>query len=88
MEYINKEKDASIITVDDAKNDDSELTTNVEPNERNEVRDFQNHCYVSGSKSSWRLFSNEVAERKHTVCRLQIHLDGEETIYFDSNKED
>ena len=54
----------------------------------NEVREFQNKQYVSGAEAAWRQCQNEVATRKPAVNRLQLHLPGEQTVYFDSNKKD
>ena len=52
----------------------------------NEVRESQNKWYVSGAEAYRH--QNEVADRKPAVNRLQLHLPGEQTVYFDSNKKD
>ena len=42
----------------------------------------------SGAEACWRLRENEIAERKPVVNRLQIHLKGEQTVYFDASDKD
>ena len=54
----------------------------------NEVREFQNKCYVSGAEAACHQCQNEVADRNPAVNRLQWHLPGEQTVYFDSSKRD
>ena len=85
--YVNKGADMATVSVDDAgKNTDGGEETDNEA--VNEVRQFQNKRYVGPAEAAWRLRGNEIAERKPTVCRLQIHLPGEQTVYFDSNDKD
>ena len=57
----------------------------VQEQHRNEVQEFQNKRYASGAEACWRLRENEIAERKPVVNRLQIHLKGEQTVYFDAS---
>ena len=52
----------------------------------NEVQQFQNKQYVSAAEAAWFQHQNEVAHRKPTVNRLQLHLPEERTAYFNSNK--
>ena len=54
----------------------------------NKVQDFQNKQYVSAAEAPWCQCHNEVADRKPAVNRLQLHVPGEQTVYFDSNKKD
>ena len=54
----------------------------------NEVRVIQNKCYVSGAEAACHQCQNEVADRNPAVNRLQWHLPGEQTVYFDSSKRD
>jgi hypothetical protein len=85
--YVNKGSDMATVSVDDAgKRGDDGDEKNSEA--VNEVREFQNKRYVGPAEGAWRLRGNEIAERKPTVCRLQIHLEGEQTVYFDSNDKD
>ena len=52
------------------------------------MREFQDKRYIGPANGSWRFCGSEIAERKPTVCRLQIHLEGDQTVYFDSNNKD
>ena len=53
-----------------------------------EVQEYQNKQYVSAAQATWCQHQNEVADRKPPVNRLKLHLPGEQTVYFDSNKID
>ena len=89
--YLFKGGDEATITIDDASIGNevcNDATTETDTVEINEVREFQNKRYVGPAESCWRLRANEVAEQKPSVCRLQIHLPGEQTVYFDSNDKD
>ena len=77
-------KQMSLLDVDHLNN----KTENVEDEHRNEVREFQNKRYVSGAEACWRFRENEIAERKPHVNRLQLHLQGEQTVYFDASNTD
>ena len=77
---MHKGNDQATLGVEDANNEDAE--------ERNEVEEFKNKRYVSGGEAAWRNRGNELAERKPAVSRLQIHLPGEQTVFFDSNNKD
>ena len=54
----------------------------------NEIEQFQNKWYVSAGEAAWCQCQSEVADRKPAVNRLQLHLPGKQTVYFDSNKKD
>ena len=56
--------------------------------EQNEVNEFQSRRYISGAESAHRLGGNELAERKPTVNRLPVHLEGQQTVYYDANDKD
>ena len=56
--------------------------------EQNEVNEFQSRRYVSGAESAHRLRGNELAERKPTVSRLPVHLEGQQTVFYDANDKD
>ena len=85
LKYINKGLDSATFTVDDAK---PSSDAPQEDNETNEVQDYINNRYVSAGEGCWRLRGNEVAGRKPSVSRLQIHLEGEQTVYFDADEKD
>ena len=43
---------------------------------------------ISAGEAAWHQHQDEVADRKPAVNRLQLHLPGEQKVYFDSNKKD
>jgi hypothetical protein len=43
---------------------------------------------VSDAEACLRCRENEIAERKPNVKRLQLHLQGEQTMYFDASNKD
>ena len=79
MKYLYKGSDQVTVTIEDNA---EETDTN------NEVEQFQNKQYVSAAEAAWYQCQDEMAEMKPTVNRLQLHLPGEQTVYFDSNKKD
>ena len=85
LKYINKGSDQAHVTVE---NSTAGEPTEPKDEARNEVRDFETKRYISGAESTHRLQGNEIAERKPTVCRLQLHLPGEQTVYFDASNKD
>ena len=86
MKYINKGLDEANVTV--GRGPSHNETETVENEHTNEVREFQNKRYVSGAEACWRFRGNEIAERKPHVNRLQLHLQGEQTVYFDASNKD
>ena len=88
FKYINKGMDEAQVTVETKTCTDADETGQVQEQHRNEVQEFQNKRYVSGAEACWRLRENEIAERKPVVNRLQIHLKGEQTVYFDASDKD
>ena len=87
LKYINKGLDSATFTVDDA-NPSSDVSQDSNETETNEVQEYLNNRYVSPGEGCWRLRGNEVAGRKPSVSRLQIHLEGEQTVYFDADEKD
>ena len=69
LKYLYKGSDQVTVTIEDNA---EETDTN------NEVEQFQNKQYVSAAEASWCQCQNEVADRKPTVNRLQLHLPGEQ----------
>ena len=81
--------DEAIITAEGkTENEDSGDTENNDEAPKNEVKEFQNKQYVSGADAYWCFRENEIAERKPSANRLQIHLEGEQTVYFDPSNKD
>ena len=88
FKYINKGMDEAQVTVETKTCTDADETGQIQEQHRNEVQEFQNKRYVSGAEACWRLRENEIAEHKPVVNRLQIHLKGEQTVYFDASDKD
>ncbi len=40
----------------------------------NEIRTYQDACYISASEAAWRIFSFPVVEPHPTVERLEVHM--------------
>ena len=79
LKYLYKVLDQVTMTVEDHA-EETEIN--------NEDEEFQNKQYVRAGEAPWHQCQNEVADRKPAVNRLQLHLPGEQTVYFDSNKKD
>ena len=86
LKYLYKGTDQVTVTIED--NTAAQCIAEQEAVSINEVREFQNKHYVSGAEAAWHQCQNEVADRKPAVNRLQLHLPGEQTVYFDSIKKD
>ncbi|KAL7525838.1 hypothetical protein ACHAWF_001528 [Thalassiosira exigua] len=81
FKYINKGQDMATFTVDEAHKTQDDQDEQA----RDEVQEFQNSWYPGEAENAWRLRQNELADREPSACRLQLHLEGEQTVYFDSN---
>ena len=84
LKYLYKDADQVTLTIED--NAAVGCITQEETDTINEVQQFQDKWYVSAAEAAWNQCQNEVADRKPAVNRLQLHLPGEQTVYFDSNK--
>ena len=80
FKYINKGQDMATFTVDGVRKEEQD-----EQAPRDEVQEFKNNRYTAGAESAWRLRQNELADREPSVCRLQLHLENQQTVYFDAN---
>ena len=89
LKYINKGSDEAIITVEgEISKEDTGDAENNKDAPTNEVKEFQNKRYVSRAETCLRFRENENAEQKPSANRLQIHLKGEQTVYFDPSNKD
>ena len=52
-----------------------------------EIKQYQDARYVSASEAAWRLLSFPMVEHQSPVERLEVHLEGHHTIYFESGNE-
>lgn len=80
LKYVFKGSDRATVSIDD--NNEEQVQN------QDEVQNFQNKRYVSGAESCHRLRERELAERKPSVHRLQLHLQDKQTVYFDANEKD
>lgn len=53
-----------------------------------EVTSFMDARYISPPEAMWRLLSNEMFFRSHSVVRLSVHLPNEQAVYFESGNEE
>ena len=88
FKYILKGNDSATIKIGASIDDNTSNDTSNGNMEtiKNEVEEFQNKRYVSAAEAAWRLRSNEICEQSPPIIRLQIHLPGEQIVYFDANK--
>ena len=47
-----------------------------------EIGNFQDARYISASESVWRLLAYDFVDRNPPVVRLDVHLEGHHTVYF------
>ena len=71
--YITKGSDRVIIQL--ANGEKRDITND-------EVARFQNARYVSASEAYWRLYEFRIAEMYPPVSKLPLHLENEQTVYF------
>ena len=64
------------------------VTLNKECNQSkdfNEIKQYLDLRYVSAHEATWRLFEFKMHQQSHTICRLAVHCENEQTVYFDQN---
>lgn len=54
----------------------------------NEVDMYLDCRYLSAQEACWRLFQFDMQGRSHSVIRMQIHLPGQQFVYFESGGEE
>lgn len=57
-------------------------------NGRNEVEDYLNARYLTPPEAMWRLLSLPIQKNSHTIVRLAVHLEGQQTVYFETGTEE
>ena len=57
-----------------------------EVEEYNEVKQYQSNRYVSSVEAAWRIRQNELYGRTPSVYRLGLHLENQETVFYDADK--
>jgi hypothetical protein len=84
--YINKGCDQATIEVQ--VTNEGDWTGTAEVQVENEVLEYKTKRYVSIGEGCWRLQHNEIAERKPAVFRLNVHLEDQQTVYFNPDDYD
>ena len=82
FKYIVKGNDSATFTIE-SKNTSENKSTDID-----KIKLFQNKRYTSAGEGAWRIFCNEICEQFPTSNRLQIHLPGQKTVYFDTSNRD
>ena len=82
FKYIVKGNDSATFTIE-SKNTSENKSTDID-----EIKLFQNKRYTSAGEGAWRIFCNEICEQFPPSNRLQIHLPGQQTVYFDASNKD
>nr|PNR35899.1 hypothetical protein PHYPA_021749 [Physcomitrium patens] len=47
-----------------------------------EIKDFLEGRYVAAQEACWRLFGFETNNKSHSICRLPVHLSGQQYVTF------
>ena len=89
FKYIVKGNDSATFTIDStAESSENTDSTNNISTGVDEIKMFQNKRYTSAGEGAWRIFCNEICEQWPPSNRLQIHLQGRQTVYFDASNKD
>ena len=56
-------------------------------NEHNEVKNYLNARYISASEAFWRIYGFELHFKSPAVMKLPLHLQNEQTVTFDVNRQ-
>ena len=54
--------------------------------EIDEIKEYQTARLVSPPEVAWRLLAFPISEMTPSVCQLQLHLDGQQFVYFKNNQ--
>ena len=82
--YINKGCDQATVEVQAEPTSEQDWTGTAQVS--NEVLEYQTKRYVSVAEGCWRLRKNEIAERKPAVFRMNVHLPGQQTVYYNPDE--
>ncbi|XP_051791512.1 uncharacterized protein LOC127530003 [Erpetoichthys calabaricus] len=58
-----------------------------ERNDHDETRMYVDSRYVSAPEAMWRIFCFPMHNQSHTICRLPVHLEHEQTVCFHAGNE-
>lgn len=56
----------------------------VQDDQHNEVEHFQNYRYFGASEAAWHIFEFKMSDREPGVEALPVHLENEQTVYFNT----
>jgi hypothetical protein len=76
FKYIMKGEDRSRVVVR------TTVTTTEDPRNRDEIEEFINGRVVTASEAVYKLFKFPIFSRSHTVCRLPVHMDGDQSMQY------
>jgi hypothetical protein len=76
FKYIMKGEDRSRVIVR------TTVTSAAPPGHRNEVEEFINGRVVTASEAVYKLFKFPIFSRSHSVIRLPVHMDGDQSMQY------
>ncbi len=53
----------------------------------NEIDQYIDVKYISASEAAWKIMGFEIVTNETTVVRLEVHLDGQQNVYFREGQE-
>jgi hypothetical protein len=65
-----------------------EMEISSGPLDYDEINAHIDARYVSAPEACWRLFSFSLDKRSHSVMRLALHLENEQSVYFEEGEEE
>jgi hypothetical protein len=80
--YVYKGHDRANVAISQASNATSITTADVDDRSEDEIRQYLDARYVSAAEACWRLFHFSLHQEYPPHQRLQIHLSGEQTVYY------
>eukprot|EP00959_Pyramimonas_sp_CCMP1952_P127287 2662318-Pyramimonas_sp.AAC.1 len=83
FKYLTKGHDRGMLQVGGGGGDGDAPAGRAAIGGRDEIQEFVDGRYVSGAEACWRLFHFVLDQTRPNVVRLQIHLDGEQTVVFE-----
>ncbi|CAL8069739.1 unnamed protein product [Orchesella dallaii] len=77
FKYVYKGHDCANVSVSERKIDDI----------RDESKEYVDSRYVSAPEAIWRIFCMRMHEQSHTIYRLHVHLEDEQSVVFQEGNE-
>jgi hypothetical protein len=85
FKYMLKGSDHINVTLQHEQKDDEKASGADEA--RDEVQDYLSARYLTPPEAMWRLFSFSIQKNSHTITRLAVHLEGQQTMFFEAGTE-